>query len=165
VFQAHCNSLLATIDGSSALHYAFYVRVPRILLAEAMFRRFSEDFIEIAATWSIWIAAADNNRTGFFNFGLTHSGLAQATLLFGAPDHDKAPRLKIAPIPWLGALNYIDFLRDYGRHFSVNSMLTYDSVKLRLEREQPAPRDVQVIMLNRSFGAIADVLSVDLGSG
>ena len=38
---------------------------------------------------------------------------------------------------WLGALNYIDFLRDYGRHFSVNRMLTYDSVKLRLEREQP----------------------------
>jgi tyrosyl-tRNA synthetase len=34
-------------------------------------------------------------------------------------------------------LNYIDFLRDYGRHFSVNRMLTYDSVKLRLEREQP----------------------------
>jgi tyrosyl-tRNA synthetase len=38
---------------------------------------------------------------------------------------------------WLGALKYIDFLRDYGRHFSVNRMLTYDSVKLRLEREQP----------------------------
>ena len=38
---------------------------------------------------------------------------------------------------WLGSLNYIDFLRDYGRHFSVNRMLTYDSVKLRLEREQP----------------------------
>ena len=38
---------------------------------------------------------------------------------------------------WLDALNYIDFLRDYGRHFSVNRMLTYDSVKLRLEREQP----------------------------
>ena len=38
---------------------------------------------------------------------------------------------------WLGELNYIDFLRDYGRHFSVNRMLSYDSVKLRLEREQP----------------------------
>jgi len=38
---------------------------------------------------------------------------------------------------WLDKLNYIDFLRDYGRHFSVNRMLTYDSVKLRLEREQP----------------------------
>ena len=38
---------------------------------------------------------------------------------------------------WLDHLNYIDFLRDYGRHFSVNRMLTFDSVKLRLEREQP----------------------------
>jgi len=38
---------------------------------------------------------------------------------------------------WLGGLNYIDFLRDYGRHFSVNRMLSFDSVKLRLEREQP----------------------------
>jgi len=38
---------------------------------------------------------------------------------------------------WLGQLNYIDFLRDFGRHFSVNRMLSFDSVKLRLEREQP----------------------------
>ena len=38
---------------------------------------------------------------------------------------------------WLESLNYISFLRDYGRHFSVNRMLGFDSVKLRLEREQP----------------------------
>ena len=38
---------------------------------------------------------------------------------------------------WLDQLNYIEFLRDYGRHFSVNRMLSFDSVKLRLEREQP----------------------------
>jgi tyrosyl-tRNA synthetase len=37
---------------------------------------------------------------------------------------------------WLAALNYIDFLRDVGRHFSVNRMLSFDSVKLRLERQQ-----------------------------
>ena len=36
---------------------------------------------------------------------------------------------------WLAPLNYIDFLRDVGRHFSVNRMLAFDSVKLRLERE------------------------------
>jgi tyrosyl-tRNA synthetase len=36
---------------------------------------------------------------------------------------------------WLAGLNYIDFLRDVGRHFSVNRMLAMDSVKLRLERE------------------------------
>ena len=38
---------------------------------------------------------------------------------------------------WLAKLNYIEFLRDYGRHFSVNRMLSMDSVKLRLDREQP----------------------------
>jgi tyrosyl-tRNA synthetase len=37
---------------------------------------------------------------------------------------------------WLNDLNYIDFLRDVGRHFSVNRMLTFDSVKLRLDRQQ-----------------------------
>jgi len=38
---------------------------------------------------------------------------------------------------WLDKLNYIDFLRDYGRHFSVNRMLAYESVRMRLDREQP----------------------------
>ena len=38
---------------------------------------------------------------------------------------------------WLSELNYISFLRDYGRHFSVNRMLGFDSVRLRLDREQP----------------------------
>ena len=37
---------------------------------------------------------------------------------------------------WLGKLNYINFLRDIGRHFTINKMLSFDSVKLRLEREQ-----------------------------
>src|SRR3984957_2987048 len=37
---------------------------------------------------------------------------------------------------WLNPLNYIDFLRDVGRHFSVNRMLAFDSVKLRLDRQQ-----------------------------
>ena len=38
---------------------------------------------------------------------------------------------------WLDNLLYIPLLRDVGRHFSVNRMLTMDSVKLRLERDQP----------------------------
>jgi tyrosyl-tRNA synthetase len=38
---------------------------------------------------------------------------------------------------WLKDLQYIDFLRDVGRHFTINRMLTMDSVKLRLDREQP----------------------------
>ncbi len=54
-------------------------------------------------------------------------------LRFGEGRHDA-----IMPdnAEWLTALNYIDFLRDVGRHFSVNRMLSMDSVKLRLEREQ-----------------------------
>jgi tyrosyl-tRNA synthetase len=53
---------------------------------------------------------------------------------FGASGSDA---LMVNNADWLNELNYIDFLRDYGRHFSVNRMLSYDSVKLRLEREQP----------------------------
>ena len=37
---------------------------------------------------------------------------------------------------WLGKLNYIKFLREIGKHFTINKMLSFDSVKLRLEREQ-----------------------------
>jgi tyrosyl-tRNA synthetase len=38
---------------------------------------------------------------------------------------------------WLDALEYVPFLREVGRHFTINRMLTFDSVKLRLDREQP----------------------------
>lgn len=38
---------------------------------------------------------------------------------------------------WLSQLNYISFLRDFGPHFTINRMMTFDSVKLRLDREQP----------------------------
>ena len=37
---------------------------------------------------------------------------------------------------WLGKLNYINFLRNIGKHFTINKMLSFDSVKLRLDREQ-----------------------------
>ncbi len=38
---------------------------------------------------------------------------------------------------WLDRLGYVDLLRDVGTHFTVNRMLTFDSIKLRLDREQP----------------------------
>jgi tyrosyl-tRNA synthetase len=53
-------------------------------------------------------------------------------LTFGPGPRDA---LMLDNADWLAGLNYIDFLRDVGRHFSVNRMLTMDSVKLRLERE------------------------------
>jgi tyrosyl-tRNA synthetase len=64
------------------------------------------------------------------------AGMQQAFakfLQFGAGKTDAA---MVDNAEWLAPLNYIDFLRDVGRHFSVNRMLTMDSAKLRLEREQ-----------------------------
>ena len=72
------------------------------------------------------IEKIDENKAGikqvfskFLNFG---DGKTDAVM----PDNAE----------WLTALNYIDFLRDVGRHFSVNRMLSMDSVKMRLERDQ-----------------------------
>jgi len=48
-----------------------------------------------------------------------------------------ADALLVNNADWLDGLQYIDFLRDVGRHFTINRMLTFDSVKLRLDREQP----------------------------
>ena len=47
----------------------------------------------------------------------------------------KSDAVMVDNAEWLTKLNYIEFLRDVGRHFSVNRMLSFDSVKLRLERE------------------------------
>lgn len=64
---------------------------------------------------------------------------------------------------WLKDLHYIEFLRDYGRHFTINRMLTFDSVRLRLEREQPLTflefnymllQAYDFLELSRRFGCI-----------
>jgi tyrosyl-tRNA synthetase len=65
------------------------------------------------------------------------AGIEQVFAKFLSFGRGAKDALMINNADWLDGLNYIDFLRDYGRHFSVNRMLTYDSVKLRLEREQP----------------------------
>ncbi|HEX5931599.1 MAG TPA: tyrosine--tRNA ligase [Methyloceanibacter sp.] len=64
------------------------------------------------------------------------AGMEQVFTKFLSFGSGAVDALMINNADWLDGLNYIDFLRDYGRHFSVNRMLTYDSVKLRLEREQ-----------------------------
>ncbi len=51
-------------------------------------------------------------------------------------DRKQNPALMINNADWLRGLNYLEFLRDVGRHFSVNRMLSFDSVKTRLDREQ-----------------------------
>jgi tyrosyl-tRNA synthetase len=64
---------------------------------------------------------------------------------------------------WLNTLNYIDFLRDVGRHFSINRMLSFDSVKLRLERQQELSflefnymilQAYDFVELNRRYGCV-----------
>ena len=61
-------------------------------------------------------------------------GTFEKFLNFGA---GKSDAILVDNSEWLLKLNYLDFLRTVGRHMSVNRMLTMDSVKLRLEREQP----------------------------
>jgi tyrosyl-tRNA synthetase len=60
-------------------------------------------------------------------------GVVAKILTFGAR---KSDAVMLDNAEWLTRLNYIEMLRDVGRHFSVNRMLTMDSVRLRLEREQ-----------------------------
>ena len=51
-------------------------------------------------------------------------------------DDEKTSPIFVNNYSWLKNLNYISFLRDIGKHFTINKMLSFDSVKLRLEREQ-----------------------------
>ena len=51
-------------------------------------------------------------------------------------DNPKTKPIFVNNYTWLKNLNYISFLRDIGKHFTINKMLTFDSVKLRLDREQ-----------------------------
>ncbi|WP_339871992.1 tyrosine--tRNA ligase [uncultured Brevundimonas sp.] len=62
---------------------------------------------------------------------------------------------------WLSTYGYVEFLREYGTHFTINRMLAFDSVKLRLEREQPMTflefnymlmQSVDFLELNRRYG-------------
>ena len=64
---------------------------------------------------------------------------------------------------WLDALGYVQFLREYGVHFTINRMLTFDSVKLRLDREQPMTflefnymlmQATDFLELNRRYGCV-----------
>ena len=56
--------------------------------------------------------------------------------IFLKTDNPKLKPIFVNNYKWLSKLNYIKFLREIGRHFTINKMLSFDSVKLRLEREQ-----------------------------
>ncbi len=75
----------------------------------------------------------------------------------------KTDAIMVNNADWLLKLNYVEFLRDVGRHFSVNRMLSFDSVRLRLEREQSLSflefnymimQGYDFVELNRRYGCI-----------
>jgi len=81
-------------------------------------------------------------------------------LTFGAGSADAC---MLDNADWLAGLNYIEFLRDVGRHFSVNRMLTMDSVKMRLQREHELSfiefnymclQAYDFVEINRRYGAV-----------
>ena len=81
-------------------------------------------------------------------------------LKFGDAPNDA---LMLDNADWLAGLNYIEFLRDVGRHFSVNRMLTMDSVKMRLDREHELSfiefnymclQAYDFVEVNRRYGAL-----------
>ena len=73
------------------------------------------------------------------------------------------PAIMVNNADWLLKLNYVEFLRDVGRYFSVNRMLSFDSVKLRLDREQSLSflefnymimQGYDFVELNRRYGTV-----------
>ncbi len=64
------------------------------------------------------------------------AGMKQVFSKYLSYDDSDTGALMLNNAEWLDSLNYLDFLRDIGRHFSVNRMLSFESVKSRLDREQ-----------------------------
>jgi len=81
----------------------------------------------------------DESRKLLDDAGITANiaGIRQVFEKYLAFGTGKTDALMVNNAEWLEKLNYIEFLRDYGRHFTINRMMTFDSVKTRLEREQP----------------------------
>ena len=91
----------------------------------------------------------DNIKTVFAKFLTFGDGATDAVMV----DNDT----------WLSKFGYVEFLRDYGVHFTINRMLAFDSVKARLDREQPMTflefnymlmQSVDFLELERKFGCV-----------
>ncbi len=76
---------------------------------------------------------------------------------------DETGALMVNNDDWLSELSYLDFLREYGRYFTINRMISFDSVKTRLERESPLTllefnymvmQGYDFLELNRRYGTI-----------
>ncbi len=87
------------------------------------------------ATLAVNRAGIRRSLESFLQFGEACLGARTDHRGRSGPASDQA--LLVDNADWLDQLRYVPFLRDYGRHFTINRMLTFDSVRLRLEREQP----------------------------
>lgn len=91
------------------------------------------------------------------------AGIQQVFNKFLSFDDTAAGALLLNNDDWLGKMGYMEMLRDYGRHFTVNRMLSFESVKQRLEREQPMTflefnymilQAYDFLELNRKYGCV-----------
>ncbi len=91
------------------------------------------------------------------------AGMKQVFAKYLSYDDSDTGALMLNNAEWLDDLNYLDFLRDIGRHFSVNRMLSFESVKSRLDREQSLSflefnymilQAYDFLELNRRYGCI-----------
>src|SRR6056297_183799 len=90
-------------------------------------------------------------------------GIKQVFAKYISYDDSDTGALMLNNAEWLDGLNYLDFLRDIGRHFSVNRMLSFESVKSRLDREQSLSflefnymilQAYDFLELNRRYGCV-----------
>ncbi|WP_299946538.1 tyrosine--tRNA ligase [uncultured Ruegeria sp.] len=91
------------------------------------------------------------------------AGMKQVFAKYLSYDDSDTGALMLNNAEWLDSLNYLDFLRDIGRHFSVNRMLSFESVKSRLDREQSLSflefnymilQAYDFLELNRRYGCV-----------
>ena len=91
------------------------------------------------------------------------AGMKKVFAKYLSYDNSDSGALMLNNAEWLDSLNYLDFLRDIGRHFSVNRMLSFESVKSRLDREQSLSflefnymilQAYDFLELNRRYGCV-----------
>ncbi|WP_171126595.1 MULTISPECIES: tyrosine--tRNA ligase [unclassified Ruegeria] len=91
------------------------------------------------------------------------AGMQKVFAKYLSYDDSDTGALMLNNAEWLDSLNYLDFLRDIGRHFSVNRMLSFESVKSRLDREQSLSflefnymilQAYDFLELNRRYGCV-----------
>ncbi len=104
------------------------------LLGELLFLVVLNDGLRCGVVDSKLLGNLSNNSCSYIDDTHSFLNVFQKFLRFGNGPSDA---VIVNNSDWLDSLKYIEFLRDYGRFMSVNRMLTFESVKQRLNREQP----------------------------